>query len=80
MELLHLSIYGVFALGFYIGAVFVHHNVYNPLSNGPYGVSDVLTVFFLILKTWRIDRENYRQRKKRKKKPYRKVLLLDNLK
>ena len=49
MGLLFLSMYGVFALGFYIGAVFVKNKTYNPVSAGPYQVGDVLTVFFSIL-------------------------------
>lgn len=43
------AMFGIYALGFYIGAVFIEHKIHNPLSKGPYLVGDVLTVFFSIL-------------------------------
>ena len=44
-----MAMFGIYALGFYVSAVFIQHQVYNPVSKGPYLVGDVLTVFFSIL-------------------------------
>jgi len=39
----------IYALGFFIGSIFVKNEVYNPSSDGPYTVAEVLTVFFAIM-------------------------------
>ena len=44
-----LAMFSIYALGFYVGSVFIQHGTYNPTSKGPYLVGDVLTVFFSIL-------------------------------
>jgi len=47
--LLFFAMYSIYALGFFIGSIFIDHNVYNPASDGPYNVGNVLTVFFAIM-------------------------------
>jgi len=44
-----LAMFSIYALGFYVGAVFIKNETYNPVSEGPYKVGDVLTIFFSIL-------------------------------
>ncbi len=46
---LFFAMYAIYALGFFIGAIFIDHDVYNPSSDGPYTSGDVLTVFFAIM-------------------------------
>ena len=46
---LFFAMYAIYALGFFIGAIFIDHDVYNPSSHGPYRSGDVLTVFFAIM-------------------------------
>ena len=43
------AMFGVYALGFFIGSIFIKHEVYNPTNDGPYKVGDVLTVFMSIM-------------------------------
>jgi len=47
--LLFFAMYSIYALGFFIGSIFIDHEVYNPSSDGPYTVGNVLTVFFAIM-------------------------------
>ena len=44
-----LAIQGIYALGFFIGSIFIKNDVYNPSSDGAYTAGDVLTVFFSIM-------------------------------
>ena len=43
------AMFGVYALGFFVGSKFIEHEVYNPTNDGPYKVGDVLTVFMAIM-------------------------------
>ena len=49
MGFVFFAMFSIYALGFYVGSVFIQHGTYNPTSKGPYLVGDVLTVFFAIL-------------------------------
>ena len=49
LGVLFFAMYAIYALGFFIGAIFIDHDVYNPSSDGPYRAGDVLTVFFAIM-------------------------------
>ncbi len=40
---------GVYALGFFVGSIFIKNEVHNPSADGPYTVGEVLTVFFAIM-------------------------------
>jgi len=44
-----LSMFGMYALGFFIGSIFIHNKVINPVTDAPYTGGDVLTVFFSIV-------------------------------
>jgi len=41
--------FAIYALGFFVGSLFIEHEVWNPVSKRGYNVSDVLTVFFAIM-------------------------------
>jgi len=43
------AIQGVYALGFFVGSIFIKNEVHNPSSDGPYTAGEVLTVFFSIM-------------------------------
>ena len=43
------AMFGIYALGFYVGSIFLKESVENALTKAPYKVGDVLTVFFAIL-------------------------------
>ena len=44
-----LAMFGMYALGFFIGSIFIHNEVNDPVTNKPYTAGDVLTVFFSIM-------------------------------
>ena len=44
-----LAMFAMYALGFFIGAIFIHNEVNNPVTDEPYTGGDVLTVFFSIM-------------------------------
>jgi len=43
------AMFGIYALGFFVGSKFIEHEVHNALNDGPYTVSDVLVVFTAIM-------------------------------
>ncbi len=43
------AMFGIYALGFFVGSKFIEHGVHNALNDGPYTVSDVLVVFTAIM-------------------------------
>jgi len=44
-----LSMFGMYALGFYVGSIFISNKTINPVTDEPYTGGDVLTVFFSIV-------------------------------
>jgi len=43
------AMFGIYALAFFVGSIFIKHEVHNPTTDAPYKVGDVLTVFFAVM-------------------------------
>ena len=44
-----LAMFGMYALGFFVGSIFINNKVNNPVTDEPYSGGDVLTVFFSLV-------------------------------
>jgi len=48
MGIMFLGVFCMYALGFFVGSIFIDKEVMNPVTDRPYSGGDVLTIFFAI--------------------------------